>query len=143
MTSSAVSGIGTVFQRWGGAAFAKLAEVFTVTGPNMTRETIDVTSFDSTGGYREFIGALRDGGTFTFSMNFTRAAYELLKTDFESDTLQVYELVLPDAEVTSFEFEGLVTELPLNVSIDDKITCDVAIKISAEVTVNSGSGSAV
>jgi len=96
---------------------------------------------DSVGGYREFIAGFRDPGTMTLSMIFRRDSFNTMKTDFESDTLQNYELVLSDAEVTSFEFEGLVTELPLTVPSDDKITMEVTIKISGEVTVNSGSGS--
>ena len=53
---------------------------------------------------------------------------------------QNYEIVLPDAENTTLEFEGLVTELPLTVPADDKVTADVTIQITGEVTLNSGSG---
>ena len=53
MASNAISGVGTVFLRAGTA----LAEVNSITGPGMTRDFIDVTSLDSTSGYREFIAA--------------------------------------------------------------------------------------
>lgn len=139
--SNAVAGVGTLFRRWSGTAWVNIAEINSINGPTMSRETIDVTSLDSTGGYREFIAGFRDAGTVTLNMNFTRAGYDQMKDDFESDTLQNYEIVLPDAENTSVEFEGLVTELPLTISPDDKITVDVTIKISGEPTVNSGSGS--
>ena len=142
MASNAVAGVGTVFQRWSGSGWVQLAEINTITGPTMTRDVIDVTSLDSTDGYREFITVFRDAGTVTLSMNFTRATYEIMKGDFESNTKQNYEIVLPDDEVTSLEFEGLVTECPLTIPPDDKITVEVTIKISAGVTLNSGSGSA-
>jgi hypothetical protein len=74
-------------------------------------------------------------------MNFTRATYELMNTDFESSFLQNYEIYLPDTEGTSFEFEGLVTELGLAIPADDKITADVTIKVSGQIVINSGSGS--
>jgi predicted secreted protein len=106
----------------------------------MTRDTIDVTSLDSTGGYREFITGFRDAGTLTLTMNFTRSTFNTMKEDFESDTAKNYEIVLPDDENTTLEFEGLVTELPLEISPDDKITASVTIKITGQVTVNSGSG---
>ena len=143
MASNAVSGVGTVFQKWDtvSGGWTKIAEINSITGPGMSRETIEVTSLDSTGGYKEFIASFRDGGTVSLSMNFTRTTYDSMKTDFESDTAQNYEIVLPDAEDTSFEFAGLVTELPLTITGDDKITCDVVIKVSGEVTVNSGSTS--
>ena len=143
MASNAIAGVGTVFLRWddsAGGSWDQIAEVNSISGPSMTRDFIDVTSLDSTGGYREFIAGFRDGGTVSLTMNFTRATYDLMKTDFEDDTAQYYEIVLPDADQTSFEFEGLVTELPLEVPTDDKVTANVTIKIVGQVTVNSGSG---
>ena len=141
MASDAISGVGTLFRRWSGTAWVNTAEVNTITGPGMTRDVIDVTSLGSTGGYREFITGFRNAGTVTFSMNFTRATYDTMKADFESDALQNYEIVLSDSDTTTLEFEGLVTELPLTVPPDDKVTVDITIQISGEPTVNSGSGS--
>lgn len=139
--SNAISGVGTQFRRWNGSAWVQLAEINSITGPSKTRDTIDVTSLDSTGGYREFITGFRDAGTVQLTMNFSRESFELMNDDFEDDTAQNYEIVLPDAETTSFEFEGLVTEVPLEIPMDDKITMTVTIKITGQVTVNSGSGS--
>lgn len=137
----AISGVGTLFRRWDGAIWQDLAEVNNISGPGMTRETIDTTHLATKGGYRTFITGFRDAGTITFSMNFERDDYDFMKSDFENNDLQDYEIVLPDAEVTSFEFQGLVTELPLTIPPDDKVTVDVTIKISGEVTIESGSGS--
>jgi len=139
--SGAKAGVGTEFRRWSGSAWVAISEINSISGPNMSRDTIDVTSLDSTGGYREFIGGFRDGGTVQLAMNFLRATLDTMKTDFESDTLQNYEIVLPDTETTTLEFTGLVTELPLEVPPDDKITMTVSIKVSGQVTLNSGSGS--
>lgn len=139
--SNAITGIGTILRRWNGASFDALAEINSISGPGFTRETIEVTSLDSTGGYKEFIAGLKDSGEVSFSMNFTRSSLDLIKADFESDTLGNYEIVLPDTEETSLEFEGLVTELPFTIPTTDKITMDVKIKISGEVTINSGASS--
>jgi len=141
MASNAVSGVGTKFGRWNGSSWDYLAEVNSITGPTMTRDFIDVTSLDSTGGYREFITGFRDAGTISLSMNFTRDSYDLMLTDFESPNANNYEIILPDVDVTSFEFEGLVTEVPLTIPTDDKITADVTIKITGQVVMNSGTGS--
>ena len=138
--SNAKAGVGTEFRRWSGSDWSAIAEINSITGPGMSRDTIDVTSLDSTGGYREFITGFRNPGTVSLSMNFTRDTFDTMKTDFENDTAQNYEIVLPDDENTTLEFEGLVTELPLSIPPDDKITSDVTIQISGEVTVNSGSG---
>ena len=139
MASNAVAGVGTEFRRWSGSAWVQLAEISSINGPTMTRDFIDVTSLDSTGGYREFITGFRDAGTISLSMNFTRDTYDAFKADFESPLANYYEIVLPDAENTTMEFEGLVTEIPITIPTDDKISADVTIKISGPVTINSGS----
>jgi predicted secreted protein len=139
--SNAVAGVGTSFRRWDNSTWKELAEITNIDGPTKSRDTIDVTSLDSVDGYREFLGSLRDGGTVSLSMNFSRDTYDEMNADYESDVLQNYEIYLPDAEHTSFEFEGLVTELGLGIPVDDKISSDVTIKISGKVVENSGSGS--
>ena len=83
--SSAISGVGTSFRRWNGSSWENIAEINSITGPNKSRDTIDVTSLDSTGGYREFIGGFRDGGSVTLPMNFTRDTYDTMNTDFDQN----------------------------------------------------------
>ena len=144
--SNAISGEGTVFLRWtvdsptSEGDWTKWAEINSISGPSMSRDSIDVTSLDSVGGYREFIGGFRDGGTVTLNMNFTRTTYEAAKEDFEDDATQNYEIVLPDEDSTSFEFSGIITELPLEITADDKVTANVTIKVNGKVEINSGSG---
>ena len=140
--SEAISSVGTKFRRWSdGAIWVDIAEITNLGGPDMSKDTIDVTSLDSVGGYRKFISGFRDGGTISITMNFTRAGYEMMKNDFDSDLLRNYEIFLPDTDETSLEFEGLVTELSLTNSTDSQITADVSIKVSGEPVLNSGSGS--
>lgn len=140
MASNAVAGVGTVFSRWNTStsAWEAISEINSITGPSMSRDTIDVTSLDSTGGYREFITGFRNAGTVVLAMNFTRDTYEQMKNDFESNTAQNYQIVLPDVENTGLDFEGLVTELPLTIPADDKITADVTIQITGKVEISSG-----
>jgi predicted secreted protein len=138
MPSSAISGVGAVFNRSDLATapvFTALAEVNSITGPSMSRETIDVTSLDSTGGYREFIPGFRDAGDVQLNMNYSKAGYDLMKADFESNVLGQYQIVLPDADTTTLAFSALVTELPLEIPTDDKVTMNVTLKITGQVTV--------
>lgn len=143
MASNAVAGVGTQFKRWSGSAWVALAEINSITGPSMSRDTIDVTSLDSTGGYREFITGFRNAGTVVLAMNFTRDTYELMKGDFESNVAKNYQIVLPDVENTGLDFEGLVTELPLTIPADDKVTADVTIQITGKVEISSGGSTGV
>jgi len=139
----AISGKGTQFRRWNTSTgqWENIAQINSITGPGMSRDTIDTTALDTTGGYRTFITGFRNPGTLTLTMNFTRDTYEQMKSDFEDDTPKNYEIVLPDDDNTSLEFQGLVTELPLTIPPDDKVTADVTIQISGQVSLESGSGS--
>jgi predicted secreted protein len=130
MASLAVSGVGSQFLK-GSAA---LAEITNITGPSMTRDFIDVTSLDSEDGYREFITGFRDAGTISLNMNFTEDSYAVIKLDFESPVAQTYSVILGNLENTTFTFQGLVTECPLTIPVDDKISVDVTIKITGKVT---------
>ena len=140
--SNAISGVGTKFQRWSGSNWVDLAEVSAISGPTKSKETIDVTTLDTTGGYREFIGSFRDGGTVSLTMNFTRATYETMNDDYESDIAQNYRIVLADATETVLEFEGVVTELPLEITVGDKISANATIKVSGSVSLYSNSSDA-
>jgi len=130
--SNAVAGVGTQFLR----NSSPLAEVTNITGPTMTRDFIDVTSLDSDGGYREFISGFRDAGTVSLNMNFTETSYLLIKEDFETPTTQSYSIILANVEATDISFEGLVTECPITIPTDDKISVDVTIKVTGVVLIN-------
>ena len=65
MTSAAIWAYGSKLQIGDGAvseAFSDVAEIVELTPPSMSRDEIDVTSHQSSDGYREFISGLRDGG---------------------------------------------------------------------------------
>ena len=138
--SDAVAGVGTAFKRendGSSGVFTAIAEINSITGPGMARDFIDVTNLDSTGGYREFIGGFRDGGNVTLNMNFTIDGYNQMKDDFENDDSINYQIVLPDTGATTLEFAAFVTDLPLSVTPDDKITIDVTLKVTGQVTLTT------
>ncbi len=138
--SDAISGVEAVFKRSDMASapvFSAIAEVNSISGPNKSRDTIDVTSLDSVAGYREFIAGFRDGGEVTLEMNFTRDGYADMDADFNIDTLVDYQIVLPDASNTTLDFSGLVTAIGLEVPLDDKISSSATIKISGKPVLSS------
>lgn len=140
MTTDAIAGVGAQFKRGDGESnesFTAVAEVNSIDGPTMTKSFIDVTSLDSTGGYREFIGGFRDAGEVTLNMNFSRDGYDDMKDDFESDSARNFQIVMPDTGETTFEFAALVTSVPLAITPDDKITAAVTLKLSGQVTMTS------
>jgi predicted secreted protein len=144
MPSNAISGVGIELRRYntGTNKWERLAEILSYDGPNKKRDTIDVTNMDSAGGYKEFIGGFRESGDLKCSMNFTRDTYDLMNDDFESETKQTYELAIPDDDNTTMSFLGLVTDLGFKADTSKQITADVTLKVSGQITINSGSGPA-
>lgn len=136
--TNAMSGVGVQFHRWNGSHWDSISEITSIKGPGMKRETIEVTNIDSVGGWKEFIAGFREAGTLSLSMNFSRGNLDLFMEDFASDDEQYYEIVIPDAQITTIEFSGMVTELPLSITAKDAITNDVTIQITGMPVVNSG-----
>jgi len=133
MPSNAFSGVGTLFKR----GVQTVAEINSISGPNMSRGTIDVTSLDSTGGYREFIAGFRDAGEVTLNCNFSLAEWSEWLEDFQSDDLVTYQITLANPQATTIDFSALCTSLGMAIPMDDKVTCDVTLKISGALTVGS------
>lgn len=132
-----IAGVGAVIERWVAGtpgAYETIGEVTNITGPSASREMIDVTALNTTGGYRKFIGSFRDSGTLNLSMNFTNVEYKKMKADFENAAAVGYQISLPDevagALGTSVQFWGSVQELPLTIPTDAQVTVDVVIKLS-------------
>ena len=149
MSTKAISGVGTLMYRWDStnSTFEEVAEVNSVSFDGFSRETIDVTDLktaSNNNGYRSKITGLRDSGTLSLNVNYTRSDYiNKWKSDFEGNDPQTYRIVLPDDEVTFLEFKGFVTELPLDIPMEDKVASDVTIEITDDVYVGNGSASSI
>jgi predicted secreted protein len=142
--SNALSTQGTKFYYWvpnsssAGGAWSQLAEVTGINLGGRTKETIDVTTLDTTGGYREFIGGFRDGGTCELAMNFTAATFAIVNAQFESNAKYQYKIVAPDTVFTGMEFDGIVTDSPVGFAVGEQIKADVTIKVSGQITMTTG-----
>lgn len=136
-----MSSQGTKFYRKDeeGGTYEQIAEVTGISGPDKSRETIDVTSLEHEDGYRQFIGGFRDGGSVSLEMNYTYDTYDTMNDDFEDDDNKFYKIELKNGD--KFEFEGLVTNLPLGISVGDRITANTTIQVSGKVDITEGDGS--
>ncbi len=137
MTTNAIPGVGTTFGRGDGAsneAFTNMAEVNSVNFTGLSQDTIDVTSLDSLGGYREFITGFKDSGEMTLNLNFTAVNFALMKTDFEAVVARNYKVTLPDTGASTLDFAGLCNGLSIPIETDGKISLDVTFKISGAIT---------
>lgn len=137
MASAAVRGGGTLLKIGDGGSpesFTTIAEVGDITGPSMSADTIEVTSQDSTGGFKEYIAGFKDGGELSAPMNFVNsAAQEALIDDFLASTKRNFQLVTTHGSPYTATFAGYITAIDHSFPINDKATRNVTIKITGAV----------
>lgn len=111
--------------------FTKIPDVTNISGPNETKDEIDVTSFDSTA--REYIPGIGDSGELTFDLNFRPddTQQQGLRADKDAGTARNYQITLTDG--TTFTFEAIVTAFTLTAATNDAWRGSVTLKISGAV----------
>ncbi|MCI0687121.1 MAG: hypothetical protein L0Y54_07800, partial [Sporichthyaceae bacterium] len=73
-----IDAFGTVLKRGDGGSpenFTAIGRSTSISGPGLSRETLDVTAHDSPDQWREFQGGLRDGGELTVDINYDPTAH--------------------------------------------------------------------
>lgn len=135
MATSTSIGYGTTFAVGDGGGpevFTDLAEVTNVTGPAVTRETVDATHMGSPNRYREFIAGLIDGGEVTVDMNYVPggATEILLNACLEQVAARNYRITAPNTEVLAFS--GFCTAKSAAIPLDDKMTLSATFKVSGD-----------
>jgi len=112
-----------------------------ITPPEMSRDVHDTTTMQSPGGWREFIGGLKDGGEVSFSANFlprdpTQGQTSGFMSEFDRDSCESrgnWEILLPACpgeEEVAFRFAGIVTGQSGDIPMDDVMTFEGTIKVS-------------
>jgi len=131
---------GTLLEWSDGASpptWTRLAEVNNITGPGMSRELPDATHMESPGGWREFIGGLKDAGEIELECNHlpnnaTQDANTGVLSLFASGETRDWRLVFPTSPQVIWEFEAVVSAFEPEFPIDDKMMLSVTLKVSGQ-----------
>ncbi|MDK1103953.1 MAG: phage tail tube protein [Actinomycetota bacterium] len=135
--SNATPGYGAVLKR--GAT--TIAEVVSITGPGVSRDTIEKTHLTSDGMAREFIPGLIDGGDVTVELNFLPddTTQALIFSDMISTTVtsveQAYTIQLTDATPQTIAMNLIPTAWEPSAPFDDKLSLSVTFKVSGAVAI--------
>jgi len=122
------------------SVFTPIPYLQSITGPDATFDIIDVTTHSSTGGYREYITGLADGGEVTVTINWSpgEATHAALQAAQDARELTAFQLWWPNVgEDDLVDFNGYVTGLPRNSPIDAQITRDLTIKVTGQPVVST------
>lgn len=99
-------------------------------------EEVDVTTLDSTGGYREYIQGFRDSGEVEISgyHDSGDAGQKAMRAAFASGETGAFEVAFPDG--TAVKFSGFVKGHTIgSAEVDGAIGFGAVIRISGPVTV--------
>lgn len=93
---------------------------------------IDITTHDSSGGYKEFIGGLLDGGTLDLTGKFDIAdAGQLALMAGAGDEEPVYVL---KSDNSGFSFSGIIGGYSTTNPLDDAVEFSSSVKITGAMT---------
>ncbi|WP_405930318.1 phage tail tube protein [Streptomyces sp. NBC_00827] len=138
-----IDAFGTQFKRdsTGAGTFVAIANVDDISGPDRSREAIEVTAHDSPDQYREFVKGLKDGGEVNLTINYNpgETSHQALDADFEEKDLRDYQVViLPgDEDEHTWQFTALITSIGDEFPHDDKMAREVTVKISGKPTLTA------
>lgn len=125
---------GTILERSDGAAtpvFAPIGNATSVGGPEIERETLDVTAHDSPDGWREFVGSLKDAGEVSLEVNYDPREHDALVEDFDDIAPRTYRLTFPNG-IGAWEFPAILTGFSPEAPHDDKLAAELTFKVTGK-----------
>lgn len=117
--------------------FTTIGNVTNVSGPEIERETYDVTAHDSPDGWREFIGGLKDGGEVSIEINYDPRKHDPLVADFSDTVPRDYKLTFPGT-LGEWALKLVQTGFKQEAPVDDKFTGELKFKVSGKPVITMG-----
>ena len=139
----AAPAVGTKIQFWDSdaskPAWTELSEISDISGPDFSKDEIEVTALDTKGGFKSYIGGLKDAGNMTLEMNFDQKTFATMFNIFLKDGdagVYWFAVILNDNVMdnnkSAFWFQASVNQTPIRVSAGDRATATVTLRISGE-----------
>lgn len=120
----------------GAEVFTTIAEVKSISGPNLQAGIIDVTNMDSPNAVREFLPSLIDPGEVGFAVNFLpdNTTHDSIRTDLIARTKRNFKLQFTDSTPSTWSFAGYYTAFGVTAEIESVLQANVSIKLTSNPT---------
>lgn len=128
---SKVKAMGTTFKMGPTTPTTAVGSLTSIGGLELSADTIETTSLDSTGGFREFIQGLKDGGDVSLEGSLdkaTTANQNAIYTAFTTGAIQKCAIEFPDG--SKWAFDGIVTGVSTNADLEDLVGFSATIKVT-------------
>lgn len=148
--SDARTGFGALLQKGTGIGspedYVSILGIKGIDGPSISRETHDTTTMLSPGGWREFIGGLKDGGEVSFTANWlpreaTQGQEEGgLMAEFDKESCEsrsnwrILVPACPGEPEVYLDFAGILTGQNVSLPMDDLMGFEGTVKVSGRPT---------
>lgn len=131
-TSNPYPGIGAVLRKWNttSGAWDEITNVTSLGWDGPSREVITYFPLNTSDEYMRKLQGVLDANTITATVLFTTDEFYRLKADLETRGNADYQIVLPNGE--GIEWDGFVTELPLDIGSGDAMMGDVVFAIDGK-----------
>lgn len=115
-----------------------VAEVTSISGIDLSADSIDVTTHGSTSRYREFIQGLRDGGEISIEGNYTTASSSLIVTQLNTSATVTAVITLPTTpSTTAFTATVITTGFSTEAPVDGVIPFTATFKVTGVPTIGT------
>jgi len=113
-----------------GATNGTIGNIISVSGPDQSRDSIDISTMDSTTKWREFIPGMLDAGEITFDVNYdgSDGGNANVLSGAIAEATEAWTITFPDT--STWVASGFITGLGHAIPFDDKITQSVTIKFT-------------
>lgn len=133
----ATRSLGTVLKIGKDVSATKIGGLTEIGGIELSADTLDNTTLESDGGYREFIGGFKDAGEVSLSgyleINSSNGQKKMYDA-FETGDVQDFAIEFPESIGAKWEFKGVVTGFSTGASLEDLISFGATIKVSGKPT---------
>lgn len=142
------TGIGTVLSRGAGTnpvpvpgsdTFNAVGQVLEISGPNVSKERVEVTSLDSVSGFKDYLSGSKDAGELqiTLAWDPANAQHQGIIADAKASTAasqRNWRIVWADSGSYQVDFKGEVISAERSTRPNEAVTLSVTIAISGDVT---------
>jgi len=131
----------------GGSTYTSVGKTTEVKLPERELGTAEITNDDSPDFHKEYIPALYEPGTVTFSYIYTAAQFAALETIYQlaadtatrADATKTWKVTFPDGSTSVFD--GFMTKHDLPLALEDGVTVEAEIQVSGQMTFTAGMAS--
>ena len=118
--------------------FNPVGQVFSLAGPTLSADVVDVSAHDSVKFYREFVNSFRDGGEITLGLRWDPALASHGETGdgllnlYERDVETDIEITWPNAAADVWTLSVFVTGYEPSADFDAALEATVTMKVTGQ-----------